>query len=75
MGYVGPAKAGPPRIRQVIVDLMVRFAKENPRWGCDRIQGALANVGYRIADTTVSNILKRNGIEPDPHRRQEGRRG
>ena len=58
------------RIRQVIVDLTVRFAKENPRWGCDRIQGALANVGYRITDTTVSNILKRNGIEPAPDRRQ-----
>jgi len=63
-------KPGRPHIRQVIVDLTVRLAKENPRWGCDRIQGALANVGYRIADTTVSNILKRNGIEPDPDRRQ-----
>ena len=63
-------KPGRRRIRQVIVDLTVRFAKENPRWGCDRIQGALANVGYRITDTTVSNILKRNGIEPAPDRRQ-----
>ena len=63
-------KPGRPHIRQVIVDLTVRLAKENPRWGCDRIQGALANVGYRITDTTVSNILKRNGIEPAPHRRQ-----
>ena len=54
----------------MIVDLTVRFVKENPRWGCDCIQGALANVGYRIADTTVSNILKRNGIEPALDRRQ-----
>ena len=37
---------GRPRIRQVIVDLILRFAKENPDWGYDRIQGALANVGY-----------------------------
>ncbi len=37
---------GRPRIRQVIVDLILRFAKENPTWGYDRIQGALANVGY-----------------------------
>jgi len=36
---------GRPRIRQVIVDLTLRFAKENPTWGYDRIQGALANVG------------------------------
>lgn len=44
---------GRPRIRQVIVDLILRFAKENPAWGYDRIQGALANVGYHISDTTV----------------------
>jgi putative transposase len=33
-------------LRQEIVDLILRFAKENPTWGYDRIQGALANVGY-----------------------------
>ena len=38
-------KIGRPRIRQVIVDLILRFAEENPSWGYDRIQGALANVG------------------------------
>ena len=46
---------GRPRIRQVIVDLVLRFATENPTWGYDRIQGALANVGYHISDTTVGN--------------------
>ena len=35
-------KIGRPRIRQVIVELILRFAKENPSWGYDRIQGALA---------------------------------
>ena len=33
-------KPGRPRVRQVIVDLVLRFAKENPSWGYDRIQGA-----------------------------------
>ena len=30
-------KPGRPRIRQVIVDLVVRFAKDNPTWGFGRI--------------------------------------
>ncbi|MDP6118559.1 MAG: hypothetical protein QGG53_42375, partial [Planctomycetota bacterium] len=59
---------GRPRIRQAIVDLIIRYAKENPTWGYDRIQGALANVGYHIADSTVANVLKNHGIEPAPKR-------
>ncbi len=62
---------GRPRIRQVIVDLILRFAKENPTWGYDRIQGALANVGYPISDTTVGNVLKEHGIEPAPDRKRK----
>jgi transposase InsO family protein len=63
---------GRPRVRQVIVDLILRFAHENPTWGYDRIQGALANVGYHISDTTVANVLKQHGIEPAPDRRRTG---
>jgi putative transposase len=62
---------GRPHIRQVIVDLIVRFAQENPSWGYDRIQGALANLGYHISDTTVGNVLKQHGIEPAPDRRRQ----
>lgn len=65
-------KPGRPRIRQVIVDLTLQFAKENPTWGFDRIQGELAKVGYQICDTTVSNILKEHGIEPAPTRKRTG---
>ncbi|MCH9727094.1 MAG: integrase core domain-containing protein [Planctomycetes bacterium] len=63
---------GRPHIRQVIVDLILKFAKENPTWGYNRIQGALANVGYKISDTTVGNILKAHGIEPAPNRQCSG---
>ncbi len=62
---------GRPRLRQVIVDLILRFASENPSWGYDRIQGALANVGYHISDTTVGNVLKQHGIEPAPDRKRQ----
>ena len=63
-------KSGRPRVRQVIVDLTVKFAKENPTWGYDRISGALSNVGYHITDTTIGHILKSHGIEPAPDRKR-----
>ena len=63
-------KPGRPRIRQEIVDATVRFARENPTWGYDRIQGALKNIGYGIADSTVANVLKAHGIEPAPDRQR-----
>ena len=61
---------GRPRVKQEIVDLVQRFARENPSWGYDKIQGVLANVGHNVSDTTVGNILKEHGIKPagDPKR-------
>jgi len=39
---------GRRRIMQVIAELTIRMARENPRWGYTRIQGALQNVGHRV---------------------------
>ena len=50
--------------------LVVRMAKENPGWGYDRIVGAMANLGHRLSDQTVGNILHRHGIPPAPKRKQ-----
>jgi transposase InsO family protein len=50
--------------------LVVQFARENPGWGYDRIVGALANLGHRIADQTVGNILMRQGLGPAPERKR-----
>ena len=61
---------GRPRIAQEIIELVLRMARENDGWGYDRIQGALANLGYMIAPNTVKNILKRHGIEPAPERKK-----
>ena len=61
---------GRPRISQEIVDLTLKLARENPTWGCDRIQGALANLGHTISDTSVSKLLKSHGVEPAPDRQR-----
>ena len=59
---------GRPPISQEVADLVVKFARENPGAGYDKIQGMLANLGHEISDTTVKNILRQHGIEPAPVR-------
>ncbi len=59
---------GRPRIDGEIEELVVRMARENSGWGYDRIVGAMANLGYRLSDQTVGNILQRHGILPAPKR-------
>lgn len=62
-------KPGRPPITDQIKKLVVRLAQENPSWGYDRIQGALANLGHVISDQTVGNILKEHGIDPADQRK------
>ena len=62
---------GRPPVSQEIIDLVLRFARENPTWGYDKIQGALANLGRKISDQTVGNILKAHGIEPATERKRK----
>ena len=44
-----------------IRELVVRMAKENPVWGCTRLQGALKNVGHQVGRTTIARIVKARG--------------
>lgn len=39
------------------------MAADNPSWGCTRIQGALKNLGHRVARSTIAKILKA-ALEP-----------
>jgi transposase len=61
---------GRPRIEPKLEALIVQMARENSGWGYDRIVGALSNLGYRVSDETVGNVLRRHGIEPAPKRSQ-----
>jgi transposase InsO family protein len=62
---------GRPLTSTAISDLVIRMAEENGGWGYRRIQGALSNLGHKIARTTIANILKRHGIEPAPERNRK----
>jgi len=61
---------GRPQINAELEALVVRLARENRRWGYDRIAGALKHLGYTINDQTVGNILNRHGIPPAPERKK-----
>jgi putative transposase len=60
--------SGRPPVPAGVARLILRMARENPAWGYDRIQGALANLGHHISDATVGNVLRASGIEPAPER-------
>src|SRR5215471_3455346 len=64
------AAPGRPRVEAEVEALVVRLARENSGWGYDRIVGALSNLGHRLSDQTVGNILRRYGIAPAPKRSQ-----
>ena len=61
---------GRPQIKREIEQLIVRMARENRDWGYDRIAGALANLGYKVCDQTVGNVLQRHGLPPAPERKR-----
>jgi putative transposase len=50
--------------------LVLRLARENPRWGYQRIVGELAAVGVCVSATTVAKILRQAGVSPAGARAQ-----
>jgi putative transposase len=59
-----PRRAGRPPIRREIRALVVRFARDNPRWGYQRIVGELKGLGVVVSATTVRTWLRAAGLGP-----------
>lgn len=60
---------GRPPKPDVLRQLVVRLARENPSWGYSRLMGELRKLGMMsLARSTVRNILKEHGLEPAPQR-------
>ena len=59
---------GHPAVDERIRLLVLRFARENPRWGYPRIAGELRKLGLRVSPSTVRRLLLAAGLKPAPRR-------
>jgi putative transposase len=62
-------RPGRPKVSREVRELVLRLARENPRWGYQRIAGELVALGVQISPTSVRRILASAGLGP------AGRRG
>jgi putative transposase len=59
-----PHKTGRRSIDPEIASLLKQFARQNPTWGYQRIQGELVKVGRRVGASTIRRILRSLRIPP-----------
>jgi len=61
-------KPGRPGRSSELEALIVRLAKEDPRWSYDKILGELLKPRYNLNASSVRNILKRHRLTPASER-------
>jgi hypothetical protein len=59
---------GRPPLDPSVVSLILRLARENPRWGYRRIVGELKGLGVSVSATTVRSVLLGADVPPAPRR-------
>jgi putative transposase len=60
--YAG--RRGRPPVGGEVRELVLRLARENPRWGYQRIVGELNGLGVAVSAATVKKILRESALGP-----------
>jgi putative transposase len=62
------ARPGRPGTDATTREHVLRLARENPRWGYQRIAGELTKLGVSVSPSTVRRLLARAELGPAPRR-------
>jgi putative transposase len=62
------APRGRPPVPDQVQQLILRLARENPRWGYQRICGELLRLGCQISASSIRRVLRAHGVDPAPRR-------
>ena len=65
---LSPSCIGPTELDADVQQLIIDLAKENPRWGYQRIKGKLLRLGVQVSATAIRSTLHRYGLDPAPRR-------